>query len=139
MSTKPGDDQLTGEVDERVAGEAFFEIGPGAEGDDLAVLDGEEAVGVVEDFGAGGRVFRDAQKLRTIDIQGHKLRSCARVATAITSGSLPGMPGMPIGQVRRAVPTPSAWRRERKRARLVREPISPTKAAGERSAAAVRR
>src|SRR3569833_3007336 len=45
--------------------------------------------------------------------------SWARVATAITSGALPGMPGWPIGQVRRALSTPSAARRERNRARLV--------------------
>ena len=65
------------------------------------------------------------------------MSSCASVAIAITSGSRPLMPGRPIGQVRRAASTPSAARRERKRARLVLEPISPTKRAPLPSAAAV--
>ena len=47
---------------------------------------------------------------------------------AITSGSLPAMPGTPIGQVMRAIASaamPRCSKRWRKRARLVFEPIRP--------------
>ena len=52
----------------------------------------------------------------------------ATTASAITSGSLPAMPGTPIGQVRRAIASaamPRCSKRCTKRARLLAEPISP--------------
>ncbi len=54
--------------------------------------------------------------------------NCATTAAAITSGSLPAMPGTPIGQVMRAIASgamPRSSKRCMKRWRLVFEPIRP--------------
>ena len=137
-----GDDQAVERLDLGL-GERLGELGMRAAGEDEAVLDHEQAVLEMADrLGAGdGRIVGNAQYLAAKRLHAAflSISSCASVAIAITSGSLPSMPGRPIGQVRRAASTPSAASRERKRARLVCEPISPTKRARPPSAAAVRR
>src|SRR5688572_13030109 len=114
-----------------------------AAGEDQAVLDDEQAVlKMLDRLSTGdGRIVGNAQDLAAKGLHAGflSMSSCASVAIAITSGSRPLMPGRPIGQVSRAASTPSAARRERKRARLVLEPISPTKRARPPSAAATRR
>ena len=128
-----GDDQAVERLDSDV-GERVGEIGMRAAGEDQAVLHHEQAVLEMADrLGAGdGRIVGNAQDLAAEGLHAAflSMSSCASVAIAITSGSLPVMPGRPIGQVRRAASTPSVASRDRKRARLVCEPISPTKRAG---------
>ena len=60
--------------------------------------------------------------------RGQQLRRT--VEAAITAGSFPSMPGIPIGQTsfeRSALDSPAARIWLKKRARLVAEPMSPTK------------
>ena len=137
-----GDDQAVQPLDLGL-GERLGEIGIAAAGEDEAVLDDEQAVLEMADrLGA-----RDAGSSGTLRISPRNAfmagSSASAAARAWRSRSPPApgrsMPGRPIGQVRRAASTPSAARRERKRARLVCEPISPTKRAPLPSAAAVRR
>ena len=136
------DDQPGERLDVRL-GEPLRELGMRAAGEDEAVLDDEQAVLEMADrAGAGdGRIVGNAQDLaaKRLHAGSRSISNCASAAIAITSGCRPSMPGRPIGQVSRAASMPSAARRERKRARLVFEPISPTKRARPPSAAAVRR
>ena len=58
------------------------------------------------------------------------INSCATTAAAMTSGSLPSMPGTPIGQVMRPMRSaamPRCSKRWMKRWRFVFEPIRPKK------------
>src|SRR5687768_522338 len=127
-----GDDQAVERLDLRL-GESLREVRMGAAGEDEALLDDEQAVLEMADrFGAGDvRIVGNAQYLAAIGLHPGflSMSSCASNAMAITAGSRPSMPARPIGQVRREASTPSAASRERKRARLVLEPISPTKRA----------
>ena len=99
-------------------------------GEDEAVLDDEQAVRIVADRvrACDGGIVRDAQDLAAKRLHGAapSISSCASVAIAIVSGSLPLRSGNPIGQVRRPESIPSFSSRDRKRARLVSEPIRPT-------------
>src|SRR6185295_673549 len=104
-----------------------------AAGEDEAVLDDEQAV--LEMAGRlrarEGGILGNTQDFPAEGLHAgfFSMSSCASVAIAITSGSRPSIPGRPIGQVSRAASTPSAASRLRKRARLVFEPIRPTKRA----------
>ena len=126
-----GDDQAVERLDFGL-GERLGELGMRAAGEDEAVLDHEQAVLEMADrLGArDGRIVGNAQDLAAEGLHAGflSMSSCASVAIAITSGSLPLMPGRPIGQVRRAASTPSAARRERKRARLVLRADQPDEA-----------
>ena len=124
-----GDDQASERLD-RDVGEFIGEVGMGAAGGDEAILhDQQTVVEMADRFRPRmGRIVGHAQYLAAKRLHSPVLSisSWASVAIAITSGSLPATPGIPIGQVRRAWSMPSLSSRDRKRARLVREPIRPT-------------
>ncbi len=124
-----GDDQAVQSLD-RHAGEAPRQIGMRSHRDDQPVLDHQQPVGIVAHrLRPGvGRVLGNAQYLaaKRLHAAPRSCSNCASTEIAMTSGSLPWMSGAPIGQVRRAASTPSAASRDRKRARLVRDPIMPT-------------
>jgi hypothetical protein len=133
-------------------GELGEQLGGGADFGHVTVLHDQQAVGkVLQGAGVRGRVGQAVQHMAAEGQQvrsgGHRarradmgvgaasaaagrrrVRTWAATAAAITAGSLPGIPGRPMGQVRRATaaglhPRSSSCRV--KRARLAREPMRP--------------
>ena len=105
-----------------------------ADRDAIATLSGpvQDAVDAVTDVGLQVEMLRalgtSAWMLGDATRAREQLTRAATTAMAITSGSLPVIPGTPIGQVMRSMASramPCCSKRWRKRARLVMLPIRP--------------